>query len=364
MGEAGEVRGIGEEAGVAGDAVHEAGGGIVDDAAEGSGHFGVKLRGGDARAEGGGGIEPGLGHAEGKEDLIAGEFVEGLSGDAADHFAQEDEVDVRVNEAFAGGGDGFIDERFFDARFVTGPFGNEVDIGSHTGEVREEHADGDVAFAALEVGEIDGDFVVEAYLALLDEAHHGGGGGDDFGEGGGVEDGVERHGLAGRGEAAIAVRLAVKNFGALPDPGDGSRHFVVFDGEFDDAINIGGTGEAFLRRQVEKGGESQQGFVEHLLEPFGQFFEFAGEHDVLGGDTAGVVGGEVDDDAIPDVGPFRVVFHGLNSDGGGGHEAEGVHEIGEFVFAVEFAVCEGPAGQGIYRRCQFRVVESSHFSSS
>ena len=59
----------------------------------------------------------------------------------------------------------------------------------------EEIADGDVALAALEFGDVIGDFVVEAELALLEELHQGGGGGDDFGEGGAVEDGVERHGL-------------------------------------------------------------------------------------------------------------------------------------------------------------------------
>ncbi len=355
-GEAGEVGGGGEEAGVAGDAVHEAGGGVVDDAEEGSGGFGELFGGGDAGAEGGGRVELGLGHAEGEEDLLAGELIEGEGGDAADDFAEEDEVDVGVDEAFAGGGDGFIDEGFLDAGFVAAPFGFEVDIGAEAGEVGEEHADGDVGFAALELREVGGDLVVEADLALFDEAHDGGGGGDDLGEGGGVEDGVDGHGGAGGGEAAAAVGLAMEDLAVAADPGDGAGHLVGGDGFLDDAVDFIGAGETFLCGEGENG-EGEDGEQRaHLLEPFGEFFEFGGEHDVLGGDAAGVVGGEVDDDAIPDVGPFGVVFHGFDGNGGGGHEAEGVDEIGEGVFAVQLSIEQRPAGECFDGGCEFHFV--------
>ena len=61
--------------------------------------------------------------------------------------------------------------------------------------LREEIADGDVALAALKFGDVIGDLIVEAKFALGEQLHDGGSGGDDFGEGGAVEDGVERHGL-------------------------------------------------------------------------------------------------------------------------------------------------------------------------
>ena len=38
----------------------------------------------------------------------------------------------------------------------------------------------------------------------------------------------------------------------------------------------------------------------------------------------------------------RMMVHFFDGDGRSGHEAEGVHEIGELVFAVELALGEGP----------------------
>ena len=62
-------------------------------------------------------------------------------------------------------------------------------------------------------------------------------------------------------------------------------------------------------------------------------------------DAAGVVRGEIDDDLVIHVEPLGMMVHFLDGDGGGGHKAEGVYEVGELIFVVEFFIDHGPAGE-------------------
>ncbi len=63
------------------------------------------------------------------------------------------------------------------------------------------------------------------------------------------------------------------------------------------------------------------------------------------GDSAGIVGGEIDAHAVIHIEPFRVVVHFFDVHGGGGEEADGMREIGELVFAMKFGSFDGPAGE-------------------
>ena len=55
-----------------------------------------------------------------------------------------------------------------------------------------------------------------------------------------------------------------------------------------------------------------------------------------------------------------MMAHFLDGQRRGGHESEGVDEVGEFIFLVQFAVDNGPSvetGKGVF---QLRAGESSH----
>ena len=70
-----------------------------------------------------------------------------------------------------------------------------------------------------------------------------------------------------------------------------------------------------------------------------------GEREVLGGDTARIVGRQIDRDAIPHVAPLGMMVHPLGDQRDLRHEAERFDEVGEHEVAVEFSVLEGPAGR-------------------
>ncbi len=107
-------------------AAHIAGGGVVDDAAQDLAFH--SFRGSDALAQRGGRVEAGVLHAEGVEDTLGHEPVERLAADLADDLAQQHEIDVAVDEALAGFGDGPVNQRQPDAGVVTGPFRLEVHV--------------------------------------------------------------------------------------------------------------------------------------------------------------------------------------------------------------------------------------------
>lgn len=88
-----------------------------------------------------------------------------------------------------------------------------------------------------------------------------------------------------------------------------------------------------------------------------------GQFDVACGDSAGVVRGEIDGDAVPDVAPFRMVVHRFDGDGRCRHESESMDEVGEFQVAVELGVGDAPAGEFREFGMDGRIVEFGHVSS-
>jgi hypothetical protein len=78
--------------------------------------------------------------------------------------------------------------------------------------------------------------------------------------------------------------------------------------------------------------------------PDGQGIDPLGQSQIEVGEAAAVVGGEVDHHPVPDVAPFGVVVQLFGGQGHLGHEPEGLGEIGEAQFAVEFAFLQGPGG--------------------
>ena len=62
------------------------------------------LGGGDARHQRGGGLEHGFLHAQRQEDVLAGIIGKHLAAEAVDDFAQQDEIDIAIDEARRPGG--------------------------------------------------------------------------------------------------------------------------------------------------------------------------------------------------------------------------------------------------------------------
>ena len=85
------------------------------------------------------------------------------------------------------------------------------------------------------------------------------------------------------------------------------------------------------------------------MEFSGKRIEQCGEFKILSGNSTRIVCGQVNRDTVVDVGPFRVMIHALNGDGGGRHEAKGVNEIGEFIFLMKLAIDDGPTAQRFQR---------------
>lgn len=201
----------------------------------------VRSRGQEAGSSSGA-AEAGGGHVEGFEDFFKGKIFEGFAGDAFDDVAEDFEVDVAVEELFAGGaGEVEVGEVFpggFGAVLVVG----EGVVGDEAGAVAEELFEGDDALAVVvELGEEVGKGLIEAELAALEEDHDGGGGGEGLGEGGHVEDGVARHGGGVGLHLAVSDRLDESDLAVAADKDDGSGDDVVVDGLVD---GFGDSGEA------------------------------------------------------------------------------------------------------------------------
>ena len=170
------------------------------------GHFGRR----DARELVGGREKAGVAHAERPEDFLRRIFIEAPTAREADEFAEDDEVDVGVNERAARHAAELFLRRKIDACRVARPRGLDVEIGAQAGHVREQVAERDGFLAVLrEGGEVVRDRSIEIEFAALDELHDGRSGRDDFGHGSGVVDGVVADGLGRRDKRALAVGLAV-----------------------------------------------------------------------------------------------------------------------------------------------------------
>ena len=91
------------------DSAHVARRGIVHDAAPRLAGGGVHFGGRDARAQRSGRKKHRVAHAERLVDLLANELVQGLAADPANDFAQKLEIDIAIDEAFAGRIGGLVD---------------------------------------------------------------------------------------------------------------------------------------------------------------------------------------------------------------------------------------------------------------
>ena len=191
-------------------------------------------------------LETGLDHSDGLENLLAGVVGQRLPGQPAHDLAQQDKVDVAVDHFGAGQSAGLVDQRFADAGFVAAPGGRKVEIGAQAGEMRQQVADGDGAVAALELGEICGDGVVQPDLPQIEKLHQARGGRDHFGERRGVEDGLGRHRFFLGEQGARTIRFAEDGEAVVPDFDHGPGDELLRDGVLNGGIDGGGAWERGL----------------------------------------------------------------------------------------------------------------------
>ncbi len=147
------------------------------------------------------------------EEVALGEAVEVVAGEDFERFPKEDEAEIRVLGACAGGG--------FKRRVEDGAQEalrgvvklKEPGVSGQAGGVTEEHAEGEgfAAAAAAHANDEARQDVAEARVKTEDaafvEEHGGCGGGEDLGEAGEVEDGRGGNGVCVRvvGETAEGV---------------------------------------------------------------------------------------------------------------------------------------------------------------
>src|SRR3984885_14232178 len=99
---------------------------------------------------------------------------------------------------------------------------------------------------------------------------------------------------------------------------------------------------------------------ESSLQLFRGFVQKLGQIGVLLRDALRVMSGQVDGHAVVDVKPFRMVFHLLDGDRGRCHEAEGMDEVGEFVFLVQLGVDDAPTREGVEGSLKLGAKEFPH----
>ena len=97
-------------------------------------------------------------------------------------FAEQQKIDVAVDEAHAGRSRGRRGASEPDAGRVARPSRGKRDVGFEPGEMREQIANGDVAFAALKFRDVLRDLVVELKFSLLEKLHERRRGGDHLRE--------------------------------------------------------------------------------------------------------------------------------------------------------------------------------------
>src|SRR5262249_57404111 len=103
-----EAREIGagrEQTGVTGDAAHGARGRIMNDAAQ------IALGRGYTASQCGWRLKSGVGHPERRIEVFPRVLVERLAAEATDDFAQQDEIDIAVDEALSRRGGWLIGKR-------------------------------------------------------------------------------------------------------------------------------------------------------------------------------------------------------------------------------------------------------------
>ena len=201
-----EVVGGGEHAGMARDAAHAIGDRILDVAPAQFAAFDVGRRDAVPRAKAAAGRWCRACRAAGR--CAWRHRLQRLARDAPHDLAQDDEVDVAVDEARAGGRQRLQRDDGVERALVVRPAARR-DAGRQGGIVGHELADGDVALAVGGEGRpVGGGRPVEIDLAALDELLDGHRRRHHLGERGGVVDRVERGRLDVGHHRALAVGLA------------------------------------------------------------------------------------------------------------------------------------------------------------
>ena len=103
--------------------------------------------------------------------MLARIVGEHLPAQPVHQLAQQDEIDVAIDEARTRRPVGLVVQGHVDSGLVAAPRWGQRQIGRQAGKVGEEVAHGDVAFAILEFGKVLGDAIVQAELALLEKLH-------------------------------------------------------------------------------------------------------------------------------------------------------------------------------------------------
>ena len=118
-----------------------------------------------------------------------------LPREAPNKLAQNNEIDVAVDEMGPGREKRFLFFNHLQAAGITCPIGLQVQRGSKAGIVRQEIAHGDLFFAAtFKLRPVVGNRVFEIQLPHLHQLHHRGGCCDDLRQGSNIEDGIYGHG--------------------------------------------------------------------------------------------------------------------------------------------------------------------------
>ena len=149
-------------------------------------------------------------HPERIEDVRFRIPIEPLAAHPPDDVAEEEEVDIAVDEAFAGWRRRHFLDGAADRLVSTMEFHFELEIRPQARGVRHQVTDGDRGLVELaEPGHELRDRIAQPDLSLLDELHHAGRRRDDFRERREIEDGVLGHRLRRRRDGALTERAAI-----------------------------------------------------------------------------------------------------------------------------------------------------------
>ena len=237
-----------KQPGVPGDAAHAARRRVVNHATERRlfrivagprRHRGAPLGGRDSRPPRGRRIEAGVVHAERLEDFTHEKLVERRAARAMHDLAQQEEVDVAVDEALAGRGGRHFLAGQLDGGVVPLPRIGKVHVGPEAADVRQQVADRDAALAvALEARHVPRHRIVQPDATLFHQPHHGGRRRDHLGQRREVEDRIGGHRLGRGDDGALAVGLLEQDDVAPANQHDRARHLPGLDGLEDERVHL------------------------------------------------------------------------------------------------------------------------------
>ena len=265
-----EVAGSAEQPRVAGDPAHAPRGGVVHPPPQhdrsgppaGPRQGRARLGRGDAGHERGRRVEGRVDHPQGPEYPLVREAFEGHPADPSDYLPQQHEVQVAVDEPFAGGRGRRQGEDAGDGRPGALEDLLERQVGGEAGRVRQQLGDGDrPPTPALEPRHVGGDAVPQPETPLFDEHHDAGGRRHHLGQGREVEHRVERHRLGcSRPQRTRAEGPLVHDLAAVSHEHHRAGKTPVADGLLDHRVDPGEAGRVDLgRRRRRVTGEPQAG---------------------------------------------------------------------------------------------------------